>query len=128
MVAGLAATMTLSSSLSSATVRRWGHGSDKKLRELWGERFGDQGVDIVLAGHDHFYQKIRPQVGVHYFVSGGAGKVRNGVKEKHPEVEFAAESYHFLRFEVSVDEVKYVAIDDSGDVLHQGRITKSSTR
>jgi hypothetical protein len=36
------------------------------------------GVDAVFSGHEHFYERIKPQKGIYYFVSGGAGKVRKG--------------------------------------------------
>ena len=104
--------------------RRWGHGSDKKLRKRWEQKFIDGGIDIVLSGHDHFYQKIEPQGGIDYFVSGGAGKIRKGIKNDHPEVKFGREAYHFLHFVVSKEEVRYAAVDDGGDIFHEGRITK----
>lgn len=103
-------------------IGRRGHGSDKKLQLHWEQRFANGGIDIVLSGHDHFYQKITPQSGIHYFVSGGAGKVRNGVKDEHEKVEFGKEVLHFLHFEVSENEVRYFAVDIDGDVFHQGTI------
>ncbi len=82
-------------------------------------------IDIVLSGHDHFYQKIRNQKGgIHYFVSGGAGKIREGIKKNHGEVEFGKVTYHFLHFEVSEEEVRFAAVDKDGDIFHQGCIRK----
>lgn len=100
-----------------------GHGPELELRgvlepELVGK------LDVVLTGHEHFYQKIRPQQGVHYFISGGGGKVRKGVRRDHPEVEFGAETLHFLDFELSERELKYAAISDQGVRLHGGVISK----
>ena len=112
-------------SLFRWVIRRWGHGSDKQLRKLWEQRFIDGGIDIVLSGHDHFYQKIRKQKGgIHYFVSGGAGKIRKGIKKNHAEVEFGKVTYHFLHFEVSKEEVRFAAVDKDGNIFHQGCIRK----
>ena len=36
------------------------------------------GVDVVFAGHEHFYERIKPQNGVHDFTSGGAARLRWG--------------------------------------------------
>ena len=105
-------------------IRRWGHGSDKKLRKRWEQGFIDGGIDIVLSGHDHFYQKIKKQNGIHYFVSGGAGKIRKGIKKNHSEVEFGKVTYHFLHFEVSEKEVRFAAVDKDGKIFHQGCIRK----
>lgn len=103
---------------------RWGHGSDKRLRRLWEPRFIKGGIDIVLSGHDHFFQKIRKQKGIHYFVSGGAGKIRKGIKKNHPEVEFGEVTHHFLHFAVSEKEVRFAAVDKDGYIFHQGCIRK----
>jgi len=106
-------------------IGRWGHGSSRKLRKVWEQRFIDGGIDIVLSGHDHFYQKIRKQKGgIHYFVSGGAGKIRKGIRKNHPEVEFGKVTYHFLHFEVSEREVRFAAVDEDGNTFHQGCIRK----
>ena len=32
--------------------------------------FVTYGVDVVFAGHEHFYQRVKPQQGITYFVSG----------------------------------------------------------
>ena len=31
-------------------------------------------VDVVFSGHDHLYERIAPQQGIRYFVSGGGGR------------------------------------------------------
>ncbi len=52
------------------------HGSDTALRDQLEPLFLKYGVDVVMAGHEHFYERLKPQKGIHYFISGGAGKVR----------------------------------------------------
>src|SRR5687767_11506504 len=58
------------------------HGSDVKLREQLEPLFLKHGVDVVFSGHEHFYERIKPQKGIYYFTSGGAGKLREGDVEK----------------------------------------------
>jgi predicted phosphodiesterase len=58
------------------------HGSDLRLREVLEPIFVDSGVEVVFAGHDHIYERLKPQKGVHYFVSGGAGKLARGDIER----------------------------------------------
>ena len=36
------------------------------------------GVDVVFTGHEHFYERLRPQKGIHYIISGSAAKLRRG--------------------------------------------------
>ena len=54
------------------------HGSTLPLREQIEPLFVKYGVDVVFSGHDHFYERIKPQKGIYYFVSGGAGKLTSG--------------------------------------------------
>ena len=36
------------------------------------------GVNVVFAGHEHFYERIKPQKGIAYFITGGSAKLREG--------------------------------------------------
>ena len=49
------------------------HGSDRKLRANLEPLFTRYGVQVALSGHDHIYERIKPQQGVIYFVSGSGG-------------------------------------------------------
>ena len=46
------------------------HGSDPQLREVVEPIFIKYGVNVVLTGHDHVYERIKPQKGIYYFVTG----------------------------------------------------------
>ena len=76
------------------------HGSDLELRQLLEPLFLKYGVDVVLAGHEHFYERIKPQKGIYYFISGGAAKLREG--DVGPRSELTAKGfdtgYHFMSF------------------------------
>jgi len=101
----------------------FGHGSSTKLREILAPRLRNR-VDLVLAGHDHFYQRIKPQNGIHYFVSGGAAKLRAGGNFGHSDVLAGAKRRHFLDFVVSPGEIAYQAVDETGRVFDSGSIFK----
>jgi hypothetical protein len=61
------------------------HGSSTGLREVVEPIFVKYGVNVVLAGHEHFYERIKPQKGIYYFISGAGGKLREGnVKARSP--------------------------------------------
>ncbi len=58
------------------------HGSDQTLQTLW-QTLHENGVDVVLAGHDHTYERFKPmglngqedlQSGVREFVVGTGGR------------------------------------------------------
>mgnify|MGYP000911226317 CR=1 FL=1 len=101
------------------------HGSDLKLRALLEPIFVKHGVQLVLSGHDHFYERLKPQQGVQYFVSGAAGKIRHGdIKREDPALAFGDDkAQHFMLFEVKADALSFRAISDAGAVLDSGTLT-----
>ena len=54
------------------------HGSDLRLREVLEPLFLKYNVSVVLNGHDHFYERVKPQKGIQYFVVGSGGQLRAG--------------------------------------------------
>ena len=88
------------------------HGpSNRYLVPLY-ERFG---VDLVLAGHDHDYQRSTPQNGVTYVVSGGAAKLRPTAGASFNAA--AASTYHFSELAVYPDRLAVRAVDQEGRVF-----------
>lgn len=82
-------------------------------------------VRLALSGHEHFYQRILPQHGITYFISGGAGSLRIGDlrRSRMTAVGFDAD-YHFMLFEVTHDRVYYQAISRSGHSIDAGVIER----
>lgn len=98
------------------------HGSSPSVRDAFSPLFERYGVQLVLAGHDHDYQRSRPIRGVTYVVSGGAAKLR-----KTGRAEFTAASwstYHFVDVAIWPDHLLLRAVDRDGrvfDLLALGR-------
>lgn len=65
---------------------RWSsglHGSDTTMAELW-RLLADAGADIVLAGHDHHYERFAPVDGIRSFVAGTGGRSHYPVLRRLP--------------------------------------------
>ena len=104
-----------------------GHGSNPYLQRVLEPEIIEH-ADVVLAGHEHFYQKIRPIKGVHHITSGAAGKRRRGVRSDHPDVEGASPDYHFMDLGLTEDTLYFQAINDSGLLVHSGEIRNRRAR
>jgi predicted MPP superfamily phosphohydrolase len=52
------------------------HGSSIDLRDVLEPVLLRYGVQVVFSGHDHFYERTKPQKGIYYFVAGSTGKLR----------------------------------------------------
>jgi len=101
------------------------HGSDLGLRGRIEPLLTRYGVNVVLSGHDHVYERVKPQQGVQYFVTGAGGKVRHGdVSMRSP---FRAMSYdqdnHYLQMVIEDQQINFQTIARSGAVIDRGAIT-----
>ena len=52
------------------------HGPSLNLRAIVEPIFMEHGVSLVLNGHEHFYERIKPQRGIYYFIVGSSAKLR----------------------------------------------------
>lgn len=100
------------------------HGSDLGLRRRIEPLLTRYGVNVVLSGHDHTYERVKPQQGVTYFVTGAGGKVRPGdVNERSP---FRAMSFdrdnHYMQMVIEDQQIRFQTITRSGAVIDQGAI------
>ena len=98
------------------------HGSSTELREIVEPIFVRHGVSVVLAGHEHFYERIRPQKGIYYFISGAGGKLRKGdVKNNSPLTEKAYDDdMSFMLLEVTGRELHFQVISRTGETVDSG--------
>jgi hypothetical protein len=101
------------------------HGSDVKLRERMEPLFVQHNVSVVFTGHDHFYERIKPQRGIVYFVVGSGGKLSPGdiTKTALTARGFDAD-YVFLIAEIIDDRMTFNAIARSGKIVDSGVITR----
>lgn len=98
------------------------HGSDKSLREVIEPLFVKYGVNAVLAGHDHFYERIKPQKGIYYFVSGAGGKLRGGdVRDNSPLTEkFFDSDMSFMMVEIANNQMYFQVLSRTGETVDSG--------
>ncbi len=98
------------------------HGSDSAVREIVEPIFTKYGVNAVFNGHDHFYERIKPQKGIYYFVSGAGGKLRSGdIKKGSPLTEKAFDKdMSFMLLEVVGDQLHFQVISRTGETVDSG--------
>lgn len=102
------------------------HGSDLKMREALHPLFVKTGVDVVFTGHDHFYERIKPQDGITYFVAGAGGKIRGGdIKKGSPLTASAFDKdLSFMLVEIWKDEMHFQVISRTGQTVDSGMIKR----
>jgi hypothetical protein len=99
----------------------------RALRAALEPVFLKHGVKVAFSGHEHFYERIKPQQGITYFISGGAGSLRAG--DIRPtgltDVGFDRD-YHFMLIEISGEELYFQAISRTGVTVDAGTVRLKS--
>jgi len=100
------------------------HGSDTKLREIIEPIFLKNSVNVVFAGHEHFYERLKPQHGIYYFISGSGGKLRKGdVKQNSPLTAKAFDDdMSFVLIEVDDTQMYFQVVSRTGETVDSGVI------
>ena len=95
------------------------HGSEVDLRTLLEPLFIKYGMDVVFAGHEHFYERVKPQKNIHYFTCGGSAKLRtgdirkgSGLTEKGDDTENT-----FMVVEVEKDVFSFQTVSSGGGTV-----------
>jgi 3',5'-cyclic AMP phosphodiesterase CpdA len=102
------------------------HGSDEDVQKILHPLFVANGIDVVFTGHDHFYERVKPQDGITYFVSGAAGKIRKGdLKDRSNITAKGFDSdLSFMLVEFTGDEMHFQAISKAGQTVDSGVIKR----
>jgi 3',5'-cyclic AMP phosphodiesterase CpdA len=102
------------------------HGSDVKLRDVLEPLFIKHNVSVVLTGHDHFYERIKPQHGITYFVAGSGGKLRAGNIDRSTGLTAGGfdTDLVFMTAEIDGDEMYFNAISRRGDIVDSGMVAR----
>jgi hypothetical protein len=99
------------------------HGSNEQLRQVVEPIFLKHGVNVVLAGHEHFYERIKPQKGIYYFISGAGGKLRRGdVGVSDITAKSFDEDLHFMLVEIVDDKMHFQVISRTGKTIDSGAL------
>ena len=86
------------------------------------------GVDVVFAGHNHFYARMFPQDGIRYFVSGGGGRRIYGFAPQPGYVAQGGVFLHYVYARVTDARFEYYTIDSRGRARDGGHWSKGDAR
>ena len=104
------------------------HGSADLQRKLLEPVFQKHSVDVVITGHEHFYERIKPQKGITYFIVGSSAKLRKGDLRKSPLTASGNDAtYAFMLIEIAGDEMHFQAINGRGVTIDSGSVRRQST-
>jgi hypothetical protein len=103
------------------------HGSEVDLRLLVEPLFIKHGVDVVFAGHEHFYERIHPQNGIYYFTSGAAAKLRRGnIRKGALTATGFDQDLSFMLLEITDEQLHFQVISRKRATVDSGVIARPS--
>jgi hypothetical protein len=105
------------------------HGPSLEMRALLEPLFVKYGVSLVLSGHEHFYERIKPQRGIYYFIVGSSAKLRkDGIARTDLTVKGFSSDLAFTLMELVDDQLSFQTITRTGQAVDAGVLVRTPTR
>ncbi len=100
------------------------HGPDLDLRNQLAPLLKLYGVNAVFSGHEHAYERIKPEDNIYYFIQGSSGKLEHDdFHRKGLSVTSYDRDRTFMLIEIAGDELYFQTITGSGQTVDSGELT-----
>jgi predicted phosphodiesterase len=100
------------------------HGSNVELRVRLEPLLVEHQVNVVFSGHDHFYERLKPQKGIVYFVAGSGGKLRKGFDRSETSALAFDQEQAFMLIQIDRNELQFRTISRTGKLVDTGVIPR----
>lgn len=101
------------------------HGADVDLKALLEPVFQKDGVNVVLSGHEHVYERLKPHAGIYYWVLGNSGQLRKRDLAFSPDTAKGFDTdQSFMMVEIAGDELNFQTISRTGATVDSGVLAK----
>ena len=105
------------------------HGPSVDLRKVIEPLFIRYGVNVAFSGHEHFYERLKPQNGIHYFISGSAGQLRrDDIRPSNVDAVGFDKDNSFMLVEIAGDKLYFQTISRIGQSVDSGVIERSKSK
>lgn len=103
------------------------HGPDLDLRNQLTPLLKAYGVNAVFSGHEHAYERIRPQNGVYYFIQGDSGKLEHHDFHRSEEMQASFDRDRtFMLVEIDGDNLYFQTVARSGEIVDAGTLPRQT--
>jgi Calcineurin-like phosphoesterase len=105
------------------------HGSDEELRRVLEPLFVTHGVRAVFAGHDHVYERLKPQKDIYYFTVGSSAKLRRrNIRTTGLTVRGFDTGNSFMVVEIAADDMHFQTVSAEGLTVDSGILPRLGPR
>ncbi|GIW25173.1 metallophosphoesterase [Meiothermus sp.] len=99
------------------------HGGARSLRQALEPLLTRYQVDLVLAGHEHSYERLEAQ-GIVHITAGGGGAWLRGFLSVRPQSKVRLQSPHYLILEATAERLRMVAYSEKNTAIDQVELKK----
>ncbi len=100
-------------------------GPNLELRRVLEPLFTKYGVNVVFSGHEHVYERLKPQQGINYIVDGSAGKLNTGaLRPGDINVKTYDADRTFMVVEVAGNALYFQTFSRTGATVDRGAIQR----
>lgn len=103
------------------------HGSNEHVATELVPLYERYGVNLVLNGHDHVYERLERN-GITYVVTGGGGAPLYDFEEIVPESRVRVKTHHYLRIDADRERLAFRAVDLAGNVIDRHELRAAGER
>jgi predicted phosphodiesterase len=103
------------------------HGPDLDLRSQLVPLFRQYEVNVVFSGHEHAYERIKPEDAIHYFILGNSGKlVTHDFRSSEGMEKGFDTDRSFMLVEIAADKLYFQTISRAGRTIDSGSVPRQS--
>jgi len=103
------------------------HGPDLDLRTQLVPLFRQYAVNVVFSGHEHAYERIKPEDSIYYFILGNSGKLMTHDFRSSTGMEKGFDTDRsFMLVEIAGDKLYFQTISRAGHTIDSGSLPRQS--
>jgi hypothetical protein len=103
------------------------HGPDVDLRNQLTPLLKAYGVNVVFSGHEHAYERLKPEDNIYYFIQGSSGQLFQHDFRRHELMERGFDRDRtFMLVEISGDRLYFQTVARTGETVDAGEITRQA--
>ncbi|HXR98365.1 MAG TPA: metallophosphoesterase [Terriglobales bacterium] len=97
------------------------HGPDLDLRKSLLPLLEKYGVNAVFSGHEHVYERFKPQDGIYFFIEGNSGQLRyRDLRQASDEAAGSDTVQDFMLIEIDKNKMYFQTISRAGYTVDSG--------
>ncbi len=101
------------------------HGPDLDLRTQLVPLFQRYKVNAVFSGHEHVYERMKPENNIYYFVLGNSGKLmRHDLGNSSDRIKGFDTDRSFMIVEITGSKLYFQVISRAGETIDSGELPK----